>query len=213
MQNKILLATRNQGKITELGALMQAWGLEVLGLESFPQLEDVEETGLTFEENALLKARYAAANTGLTCLADDSGLEAAALGGAPGVFSARFHLEAPAAFLKAQPRQDKDSLNIAWLLEKMKPFPPAQRQARFCSVIAAVRPDGASLCAQGHWPGEITLERRGENGFGYDPVFFDPELKRTAAELSLAEKNQRSHRARALRHLADLWPAFWAGKK
>ncbi|MDR1126484.1 MAG: RdgB/HAM1 family non-canonical purine NTP pyrophosphatase [Deltaproteobacteria bacterium] len=211
MENKILLATRNRGKIAELDRLMAAFGLEVLGLDAFPELEEVEETGRTFEENALLKARHAAARTGLVSLADDSGLEAKALGGAPGVFSARFHLEAPEEFFKAQPRQDKDFLNVAWLLEKMKPFPQGERQARFCSVIAAVRPDGASIAAAGCWPGELTFEQRGENGFGYDPVFFDPARQRTAAQMSLEEKNRHSHRARALRQLAGFWPGFWAG--
>lgn len=213
MQNKILLATRNRGKIIELGRLMAASGLEVLGLDAFPELEEVEETGLAFEDNALLKARYAAEHTGLVSLADDSGLEAEALGGAPGVFSARFHQEAPQDFLKIQPRQDQDSLNIAWLLEKMKTFPRAARRARFCSVIAAVRPDGGSITAKGFWPGELLFERRGENGFGYDPVFFDPELGCSAAEMTLEQKNQRSHRARALQKLAQLWPDFWAGLK
>lgn len=212
MENKMVLATRNRGKIVELGRLMAAWGLEVVGLDAFPELEEVEETGRTFEDNALLKARYATEHTGLVSLADDSGLEAKALGGAPGVFSARFHLEAPADFLKAQARQDRDSLNIAWLLEKMKPFPQGSRQARFCSVIAAVRPDGSYIAARGLWPGELLFERRGENGFGYDPVFFDPEMQCSAAEMSLEQKNQRSHRARALRKLAELWPDFWAGK-
>ena len=207
MRKTIVLATRNQGKIVEIRRLL-AGGPEVLGLDSFPHLEDVEETGATFEENALLKAGYAARQSGLTALADDSGLEVMALGGAPGVRSARFYLEAPTHFCPEA--ASKDAMNNAWLLERLKNTPAGQRAARFCSVIAAVHPNGDHISAAGFWSGQVAFAPLGQNGFGYDPLFLDPELGLTAGQMDLDIKNSRSHRAAALRALAALWPAFWA---
>lgn len=211
-RNRILLATRNKGKIAELGELLADFKLEVAGLDSFPALEDVEETGVTFQENALLKAAYAAEKTGLVAVADDSGLIVEALGGAPGVYSARYCLnECPGlAAGAAHGSAEMDKANIRCLLEKMRAIPESRRQASFCSVVAAVAPGGKSITAEGLWPGLLLEEARGANGFGYDPVFLDPELGRSAAELTREEKNARSHRGRALRSLRLLWPEFWS---
>jgi XTP/dITP diphosphohydrolase len=241
MRRRIILATRNQGKIRELEALVQGFNLQVqiTGLDEFPGLLEVEETGSTFEENALLKARYTSKATGLVALADDSGLEVEALNGEPGVYSARFYLKHPLPAGAKQAAQEKtlsepspceapqletsplepspsepspsetDALNIACLLSRLQNVPAGLRQARFCCAIAAVSPDGDFITAFGAWPGVIIKEAAGANGFGYDPVFFDQELKLTAAQMSPALKNTRSHRHMALQNLRKLWPDFW----
>ena len=193
MVRRLVLATANRGKARELGALLGP-GWEIL-LQSECGVAPVEETGATFGENALLKARHAAAATGLPALADDSGLEVDALGGAPGVYSARY--AGPGA---------SDAQNIDRLLAELAGVPPEQRTARFRCVLAFVRDaaDPRPLIAEGAWEGRITGAPRGINGFGYDPVFEDPALASTAAELAPAAKNERSHRGRALRILGDL---------
>jgi XTP/dITP diphosphohydrolase len=195
----VVLATRNKGKISELSELLSDYGLDVQGLDAFPRVGGVEETGATFEENALIKARAVAEATGLVALADDSGLEVDALGGAPGVRSARY----------AGP-QATDPENNAMLLRNLAGVPEQERSARFRCVMAAVSPRGDTLVAHGTWEGVVTLEPRGDQGFGYDPLFFDPGLGRTSAQLSREEKNARSHRGKALRALLAQWPAFWA---
>jgi XTP/dITP diphosphohydrolase len=163
-------------------------------------VEPAPETAATFVENALLKARHAARATGLPALADDSGLAVDALGGAPGVHSARY----------AGPRASDDA-NVAKLLQELEAVPPGRRHARFLCVLVALQhaDDPAPLIATGEWRGEIATAASGAGGFGYDPVFVDPRLGRTAAALTAAEKNAVSHRGRALaRLIADL-PSWW----
>jgi len=183
---RLVVASKNPDKITEIEDVLEPLGVTeeiVRGLE-WP---DVEETGHTLKENALLKARIVSAAVGLPAVADDTGLEVAALGGRPGVNTARFAGE-----------NASYSENVVLLLDEMEGI--VDRRARFRTVVALVFPDGAELVAEGSVDGVITLERRGDQGFGYDPVF---EVEgRTLAELSLTEKNLLSHRARALRALA-----------
>ena len=185
----IVLATRNQGKVRELAEPLRAFGLRVVGLDAFPDLPEVEETGTTFEENALLKAREVSKRTGLVAIADDSGLEVDALNGAPGVYSARYSEDMPDL-----PGATKDERNTMKLLAALSSVRLWNRSARF-----------------GTWEGSVACSPRGKNGFGYDPVFLDPELGLTAAEMSPEEKMSRSHRAKALRELLRLWPSFWEG--
>jgi XTP/dITP diphosphohydrolase len=197
--SRIVLATRNAGKIRELEALLAGHGLTVVGLDAFPELGEIEETGSTFAENAALKARTVAEATGLAALADDSGLMVDALDGAPGVYSARY--SGPGA---------TDEGNNRKLLAALAGVPAERRSCRFVSVVAAHAPNGAEILAEGRWEGRVLEAPRGAGGFGYDPLFFDPELGRSAAELSREDKNARSHRGRALRSLLALWPDFWA---
>lgn len=187
-----VLATGNRGKLAELNAMLAGSGIEVIAQGDLG-VGSVAETGATFVENALQKARHACAETGLPAIADDSGLIVAALDGAPGVLSARF----------AGPGSN-DVDNVAKLLDELSALRGADRRARFHCVIVALRhpTDPAPAIAEGRWEGLIAPEPRGSAGFGYDPVFFDPELGMTAAELSLEIKNRRSHRARALAALA-----------
>ncbi len=194
----VVLATRNPGKIAELSTLLEGFHLEVKGLDAFPEIGEVPETGDTFHANALEKATIVAALTGLVAVADDSGLEVDALDGAPGVYSARY------AGAKAG-----DAANNAKLLQALAQVPPGRRSARFRCVMTAAAPGGATLTAEGAWEGEIALALTGEGGFGYDPLFFDPALGRTAAQLSREEKNGVSHRGKALRALLAGWPGFW----
>ncbi|MBU1229811.1 MAG: XTP/dITP diphosphatase [Proteobacteria bacterium] len=197
--NAVVLATRNTGKIAELEALLAGFGVAVLGLGDFPEIGEIEETGSTFAENARLKARTVAQATGLVALADDSGLAVDALGGAPGVYSARY-----------SGANATDAANNAKLLDALKDVPEPGRGCRFVSVVAAIAPGGAEILAEGRWEGRVLPGPRGSGGFGYDPLFLDPELGKAAAELAPAEKNARSHRGQALRALLRDWPAFWA---
>lgn len=202
MMDTIILATRNKGKVAEFGLLLEPYNLKVLGLDAFPSLPEVLEDGKTFEENALKKARETAQATGLVAVADDSGLEVEFLDMAPGVYSARY---------SAAPGRDAtDERNNAKLLEALKDVPESKRRARFCSCMAAVAPNGESITGQGFWEGLIAFEPRGGNGFGYDPLFYDPLLGKTAAELTMNEKNKVSHRAKASQALLEKWPGFWA---
>ena len=202
--NTIVLATRNAGKVRELAQELAAHGLNVLGLDAFPQVEDVEETGTTFEENALLKARTVAQLTGLPAVADDSGLEVDALNGAPGVYSARY-----GADWELLPNENRDQRNNRKLLHALHNVPAAQRQARFVCTMAACKPDGTHIIVRGTWEGSLLCEPRGENGFGFDPLFWDQDLQRAAAELTKDEKNARSHRGKAVRELMRRWREFW----
>jgi len=195
----IVLATRNKGKIAELSSLLTGFGLEVRGLSDFPEIEDIEETGETFAENALIKAKAVSETLGLVAVADDSGLEVDALGGAPGVHSARYSGEGAT-----------DAKNNARLLEEMRGVPEKERTARFRCVMVAFAPGGESIMAQGAWEGRIALEPVGEEGFGYDPLFFDQDLGMTAAQMTREMKNARSHRGKALRDLLADWPKFWS---
>ncbi len=203
MQQKVILATTNAGKVRELANALEQYGLEVLGLDAFPNLEDVEETGSTFVENALLKARYVADATGLIAIADDSGLEVEALQGRPGVHSARYGSD-----WEFLPEESKDARNIRKLLHELKDIPAPQRTARFMCAMAACKPQGKECTAVGQWQGVLLDTPRGANGFGYDPIFFDQDFQRSAAELSKEEKNSRSHRGNALRALMDMWADF-----
>lgn len=193
---RIVLATGNRGKAREIGAMLGP-GWQVL-LQSELGVPPIEETGATFTENALLKARHAAAATGLAALADDSGLEVDALGGAPGVRSARYAGESAS-----------DADNVDLLLAELADVADGRRGARFRCVLAFVRSadDATPLLAQGAWEGRITRRPRGLHGFGYDPVFEDPASGLTAAELPPAVKNERSHRGQALRALHEMLAA------
>lgn len=201
----LVLATRNPGKVRELAGPMREFGLRVIGLDAFADLPEVEETGTLFVENALLKAHNAARGTGLVAVADDSGLEVAALDGAPGVRSARYGDDMPELA-----GEGRDARNNRKLLTALASLPEAQRGARFCCAMAACKPDGENITAFGAWEGRILTRPRGNNGFGYDPLFFDPEAGCSAAELTREEKMRRSHRARALAALLAQWPAFWS---
>jgi XTP/dITP diphosphohydrolase len=189
-RHRVVLATGNRSKAREIAAVLgPEW--ELL-LQADCGVAPIEETGAGFAENALAKARHAAAATGMPALADDSGLEVDALDGAPGVRSARY--SGPGA---------SDADNLDRLLAELAHVPEAGRSARFRCVLAYVRSreDAEPLLAEGIWEGRITRGPRGINGFGYDPVFEDPESGLTAAEMAPAAKNERSHRARALRAL------------
>ena len=183
---KVILASKNPHKLTELSVILSQHGFEI-ALESDYGLDiDVDETGTTFEENSLLKAEAVMKVSGLPVLADDSGLMVDALDGAPGVYSARYG------------HKSSDGERTAFLLENMKDVPDDKRTAKFVCVITCLWPDGRKIVARGECPGVITHEVHGENGFGYDPVFYLPELGMTYAELPSEQKNAISHRARAL---------------
>jgi XTP/dITP diphosphohydrolase len=186
--DQVVLASSNPGKLRELEALLTPFGWR-LRLQSELGIGSVEETGATFIENALLKARYAAAAAGLPALADDSGIEVDALAGAPGVRSARYAGEGAT-----------DEQNLRKLLEMLAGVPPAERTARYRCVIALVRSaaDSQPIVAEGVWEGMILDAPRGHGGFGYDPIFVPRGRERSAAELTPAEKNRQSHRAAAL---------------
>lgn len=201
MTQTVVLASRNAGKIRELAVLLKPFGVTVIGLDVFPQIEEIEETGSTFAENSLLKASTVSKATGLVAVADDSGLVVDALGGEPGVYSARYSEE------PGMPANDER--NIAKVLEKMKDVPDGERSARFVSVMAAAAPGGRHIIAEGTWEGTLAREKAGTNGFGYDPVFFDAETGLTAAQMEPRQKNTRSHRAKACAKLLELWPGFW----
>lgn len=194
MTQQIVLASNNAGKIREIQALLAGLALEILPQSQFIQAE-AEETGSTFLENALIKARFAASHSGLAAIADDSGLEIDALGGAPGVYSARF------AGVGAS-----DAANNAKVLRELAGVSDEQRSARFRCVMVYVQSadDPAPLVAEGVWEGRILQELRGDNGFGYDPLFFVESHGCSSAELPAAVKNQISHRGQALRQLAAL---------
>ncbi|HJX13039.1 MAG TPA: XTP/dITP diphosphatase [Dehalococcoidales bacterium] len=183
---KLLLATNNPGKVREYKSLLEGIPYEIVTPAGQGISGEVEETGATFEENARLKAAALAAASGLLSLADDSGLEVAALGGEPGPRSRRYAGEGAT-----------DAERISYLLDRLKDVPEAGRAARFVCVIAVAAPDGLVGTCEGECRGVITREPRGEGGFGYDPVFYLPELGKTMAELPPEEKNRVSHRARA----------------
>jgi XTP/dITP diphosphohydrolase len=196
---KIVLASGNAGKLGEMRAILDGSGLADLDVELVAQsalgIADAEETGTTFIENALLKARHAARASGLPALGDDSGICVDALDGAPGLLSARYAGE-----------HGNSAANIAKLLDALRDVPDAQRTAHFhCSIVLLRSPnDPAPLIAEGRWHGTILRAPRGDNGFGYDPVFFDSTFGKSAAELDAATKNRISHRGLALAKLREL---------
>ena len=182
----VVLATHNPGKRVEWMALLDGLDFELLLPSELGFEDDIAETGDTYTENALIKARTLCDASGLPALADDSGLEVDALEGAPGVRSARYRL-------------GSDEVRYRALLKALEGVPDAERTARFRCVAALALPDGETYTAEGVCEGWITYETRGEEGFGYDPVFYIPSLDRTMAEISQDEKNRISHRARAAR--------------
>jgi XTP/dITP diphosphohydrolase len=194
----LVMATRNPGKIREMQELLKDLGVGLLSLTDFPEMPETPEEGATFSENAAAKAREVARLTGLPALADDSGLEVAALDGRPGVFSARYAQDVTAPALPG----DED--NWRKLLAELKGVPWARRQARFVCEMALALPDGRLFRARGECPGRIALQAQGDQGFGYDPVFWVPQYERTMAELDPAVKNRISHRARAWAALKEL---------
>ncbi|MGO0574984.1 RdgB/HAM1 family non-canonical purine NTP pyrophosphatase [Ornithinimicrobium panacihumi] len=204
---RLVLATRNAHKVLELrqilAEVLERTGLELVGLDDFEGLEDVVESGVTFADNALLKARYAASATGLPALADDSGLAVDVLGGAPGVFSARW-----AGPLAQAAGLGKDEANNALLLAQLADVPDEHRGAGFVCAAALVLPGeqpgstGEEVVREGHCRGVLAREPRGTNGFGYDPLLVRPD-GRTTAEHSPEEKNAISHRGEAFRALAE----------
>lgn len=197
MSGKILVASRNAKKLGELRRVLAAAGiegLEVIGLDEVPEFPETPETGATFEANAIVKAVDGAAATGLPCVADDSGLEVDALNGMPGVLSARW-----------SGRHGDDDANTALLLGQLADVPDERRGAAFVSACALAIPGQDTVVVRGEWRGRIVREPRGDNGFGYDPVFEPEGDRRTSAELSPQEKDAASHRGRAL---AQLVPAL-----
>ena len=194
MSHKLVLATRNQGKITEFRRILDALApdaIELIGVDQFPDLIDVEETGATFEENSLLKARYTSQATGLPAIADDSGLCVDALGGDPGIFSARWAGD-----------HGNDRANLEKVLDQLKDVPDGKRGAHFMCVASLVLPDGRQQVAEGRFEGHILRAPVGENGFGYDPIFQPVGLSISSAQMSAEEKDLLSHRGKSLRALA-----------
>lgn len=188
---KVVLASGNKGKVREINQILAGLDIEVVPQSDF-DVPEAEETGLTFVENAILKARNAAKHTGLPAIADDSGLEVDALRGAPGIYSARY------AGVGAG-----DEANLQKLLQEMQEVPDAQRTARFQCLMVYMEHelDPTPIMCQGSWEGRITHAPSGDNGFGYDPVFYVPTHNCTSAELSAEEKNSLSHRGQALQCL------------
>lgn len=219
MNKSIVLASGNAGKLKEFQLAFKALPFELKSQANW-DFPEAEETGLTFVENALIKARHAALHTGLPALADDSGLVVEALGGAPGIYSARYassvtpdpsntefkyqdsyKLDLEKQGLAKAPNQD--SLNNQKLLQDLAHTPAEQRQAAFVAVLVFLRhaEDPTPIIAQGRWQGEIALEASGTDGFGYDPIFYIPSLGKTAAELEAATKLKLSHRGQAIQAL------------
>ena len=197
---KVVLASKNAHKLQELQDILSAQGVEVI-LESAAGVDvEVEETGTTFEENSLLKARAVMEASGLPAIADDSGLMVDALNGAPGVYSARY----------GGPGLD-DAGRYRLLLENMRGV--LDRKCRFVSAITLCMPSGDIVTARGECPGTLAYAPQGETGFGYDPIFFVPEKKKTFAQLTAEEKNAISHRGRALQLFQEKLAAYLAGQK
>ena len=186
---KVVLASKNKHQLVEISKITEKFGIDLV-LQSERGMEsDVEENGTTFEENSFIKAEAVMKASGLPALADDSGIAVDALNGEPGIYSARYGFD-----------ESLDDLGrLELLLKNTENVPDGQRQAKFVCVITLVTPEGQVVQARGEIHGELTREPRGENGFGYDPIFFYPPLGKTTAELSPEEKNQVSHRANALK--------------
>ena len=190
MTGRVLLATRNPGKLAELRRILEVHQIDLVGLDAFPDVPDVAETGATFEENALLKARAAAAATGMLSVADDSGLAVEALNGMPGVLSARW-----------TGRHGDDEANLRLLLGQVADVPDERRGAAFICAAVAVAPDGREVVRVADVRGRLVREPRGTGGFGYDPIFLPDGYSQTTAELPPEEKDRISHRGKAFREL------------
>lgn len=186
---KVVLASRNPHKLVEISRITEKFGFELVMESELGVDIDVEETGSTFEENSFLKAEAVMKATGLPALADDSGIAVDALNGEPGIYSARYGFD--------DSLDDRGRLNL--LLKNTEQVPDGKRQAQFVCVITMVTPDGKFIQARGEIHGELLREPRGENGFGYDPIFYYPPLGMTTAQMCAEDKNRVSHRANALR--------------
>lgn len=197
MSNQILIATKNEGKLKEFKQIFTAKGIEVLSLKDVDEDVDVQENGLTFEENARLKADSYAKTIGIPVLADDSGLEIDALNGRPGIFSARYAGD------------HNDAANNAKVLTELGGVPDEKRTATFHTTVVVRKPDCTELVANGNLRGRILSVPRGDNGFGYDPLFYVEEKQKTLAQMTREEKNQISHRALAIQDLLTKFDKFW----
>jgi XTP/dITP diphosphohydrolase len=187
----VVLATRNPGKVIELRRILSAYDVDLVGMDAYPEVPDVPETGDTFVANALLKARAFSLATGLLALADDSGLAVDALNGMPGVLSARW-----------AGGHGNDEANLDLVLAQLADVPDERRGGAFLCAAAAATPDGRAVVAEGRIDGTLLRERRGQGGFGYDPIFLPLGESRTTAEMSAEDKDAISHRGRAFRALA-----------
>lgn len=190
---KLVLATRNKGKILEIKSILKDLPIEIKSLLDFPKIPKIKETGKTFEENALIKAKEVAKLTGFPALADDSGLVVDCLNGAPGIYSARYAGE-----------DANDKKNNEKLLNELKDIPLERRGAAFVCVVALCTAKGKCYVKEGRCSGIISFSARGSRGFGYDPIFFLPDYGKTMAELSLEVKNRISHRSQALRNIKSV---------
>ena len=193
-----MLASNNKGKLHEFGEILSTINIEVIPQANF-KIEDADETGLTFVENAIIKARHASAIAGLPAIADDSGLEVDFLNGAPGIYSARY------SDMENRGKDASDEKNLLKLLDALKDVPEEKRTARFQCVLVYMRhaEDPTPIICQGAWEGIITTEKSGDNGFGYDPIFYVPEYNCTSAQLKSEQKNKLSHRGIALKALLN----------
>ena len=189
----VIIASGNKGKLKEFQELMAGLPVEVKSLKDYPEIGEIEENGATFADNAYIKAKAVYDATGCLCIADDSGLEVDALDGAPGIFSARYAGE-----------EKDDAANNAKLLQALENVPDTARGAQFHCAIVAIAADGRRFDAEGIVCGEILRAPRGDNGFGYDPLFYVPEFGRTTAELTMDEKNAISHRGKAVRQIVEI---------
>jgi XTP/dITP diphosphohydrolase len=194
---RVVLATRNLGKVAELRRILSAYDIELVGLDVFPDVADVAETGDTFAANALLKAHAVAEATGLLAVADDSGLAVDALNGMPGILSARW-----------AGRHGDDTANLDLVLAQLTDIPDERRGAAFVCAAAAATPDGRERVAEARLDGMLIRNPRGSNGFGYDPIFVPEADGRTTAEMSAEDKDAISHRGKAFRALAPLLAAL-----
>lgn len=193
MMDKIVFATTNEGKVKEIKEILEGFPVEVVSMKEMNITTDIEENGTTFEENSLIKAREISKLTGLPALADDSGLEVDYLNGEPGIYSARY-----------LGRDTDYNYKNNYIIDRLKEAEDKERSARFICVISLVLPDGREFVKKGVMEGRIGYEIKGENGFGYDPIFYLPEYGKTSAELSSDEKNKISHRGKALRAMKEL---------
>lgn len=193
----LLIATKNAGKAREYRQMLSADDIEIKTLSDYDQPLQVEETGHTFEENALLKVKAAVETYHVPALADDSGLEVDALDGAPGIYSARYAGD------------HDDAANNAKLLRELKDVPEEQRTAHFHTTIVALKPNGAKLVANGQVDGRILTKPLGHDGFGYDPLFWVPKLHKSMGQMTTTEKDQISHRGRALENLMKNFDSWW----
>ena len=191
--DKIVFATTNEGKVKEIKEILAGFPIEVVSMKEMNITADIEENGVTFEENSLIKARKVSKLTGLPAMADDSGLEVDYLNGEPGIYSARY-----------LGRDTDYNYKNNYIIEKLKNVKDEERSARFVCVISLVLPDGREFIKKGVLEGRIAYEIKGENGFGYDPVFYLPEYGMSSAELSGEEKNKISHRGKALGAMKEL---------